>query len=89
MPSRCVRRPSLRRPIESKVRATFSDFGVVPVAALIAGRERAQTGDDRAGIGGGRLFSRLIANGEGSRVVCGAGLFLNSFSQTVAHGGVP
>ena len=40
------------------------------ISALIAGRERAQTGDDGAGIGGGGFFPRLIANGEGARVVC-------------------
>jgi hypothetical protein len=51
------------------------------ISGLIARHDRAQTGDDGAGIGGGGLFPRLIANGEGSRVFAGVGLFLNSFPK--------
>ena len=70
MASRCVRRPSLRRPIESKVRATFSDLARFPVAAMIGRRERARIRDGGAG---SAESSRLPAHSEwqGSRVVRG------------------
>ena len=59
------------------------------ISALIAGRKGAQTGDDGAGIGGGGVFSRLITNGEGSRVVCRRRVVLEQLLSTHTHGGVP
>jgi hypothetical protein len=59
------------------------------MSALIAGRKGAETGDDRAGIGGGSLLPGLIANGGGPRVVCRRRVVLEQFFLTHTHGGVP
>src|SRR5271154_6215223 len=58
-------------------------------SALIAGGEGAQAGDDGAGIGGGGVVTRLIANGEGPRVVCRRRVVLKQLFPTHGHGDVP